>query len=197
MWDTPIRVEREQAVDAAPEKVWALAGDVAALSAMPGRSAFGVPAKAAGVGRLCCLLVPGKVLTCAVLDVREEIPGQMICWQTRSTQSVGRQVFTMSVRPHQRGSVVRIAVSSVVPRTWRVHAEADWRKLADTWVARLGAIVEGREPWPALAMPAAMQSACASQPPLKKPERFRPESWSTRPPTGCGSSCMRRSSHGS
>jgi hypothetical protein len=96
MWETTVLVELERPVHAAPEKAWALAGTTAALSAMPAWFAFGVPA-VAGTDRLCCLVIAGKTMTCVMLDVREEVPGQMICWQTRSTQPPGTQAFTLSV----------------------------------------------------------------------------------------------------
>jgi hypothetical protein len=92
MWETTAIVEREHVADVDPERLWALLGDLAALSVMPARFAFGVPAAVPGMERLCCLLVAGKTVHCAVLDVREEVPGQLISWQTRSTQPAGKQV---------------------------------------------------------------------------------------------------------
>jgi hypothetical protein len=171
MWETAMQVEREQAVDANPGEVWALLGNLAALSAMPARFAFGVPAALAGTDRLCGLLVVAKTMTCAVLDVRQEIPGQMICWQTRSTQPAGRQSFTLSVLPQPHGSVVRIAARDVVPRQSKIGYEKYWRTELRAWLDRLRAVAEGRIPWPETGMPADLQRACSTRPPLKRPER--------------------------
>ena len=48
MWETAVRVEREEVMHASGEVVWALLGDLAAWSVMPARFAFGVPAELAG-----------------------------------------------------------------------------------------------------------------------------------------------------
>lgn len=169
MWETTALVEREQLVDAAPEKVWALAGDFAALSAMPAWFAFSLSPSVAGTNRLCCLLAASEVMSCAVLDVREEIPGQMIRWQTRSTQPSGKQFFTLSVRPRPRGSAVGITVSQDIPRASKIQYEAYWRRQVTIWSDRLRAVAEGRAPWPQAAMPADMQRACSARPLLKRP----------------------------
>jgi hypothetical protein len=78
-----VRVEHELKVGAVPDQVWALARGPAALSAMPGRFAFGVPAEVTGTDRLCCLITANRAVTCAMVDVAQEIDGQMICWQAR------------------------------------------------------------------------------------------------------------------
>jgi hypothetical protein len=48
-----------------------------------------------------------------VREVREEVPGQVMSMRSRSTQPTGRQAFTLSVQPHDRGSMV---VMVTVPR---------------------------------------------------------------------------------
>jgi hypothetical protein len=171
MWETTVLVEQEQPVDAVPEKIWALAGSVTALSAMPAWFAYSIPSAVAGTDRLCCLVAVGSLMTCAVLDVREEIPGQLICWQTRSTHPAGRQLFTLSLLPRRHGATVRLSVSHVVPRPSQIKAEAYWRAETGTWVGRLKAIAEGRAPWPQAGMPPDMQQACLSPPPLKSPRQ--------------------------
>ena len=168
MREGAVLVELEQPVDALPDKVWELVGDTAALSAMPGRFAFSVPAAVAGTDRMSCLLVPAES-GCTVLDVREEVPGQMICWQALNTQPAGEQAFTLSVHPRRGESAVRIAVSHVVPGTAKSQYEQYWHSCAETWVARLKAIAESRAPWPQAGMPADMQRACSALPRLKRP----------------------------
>lgn len=180
MWEATVRVEREQLVDAVPEKVWELPGSPAALSAFPGWFAFDVPGAAEGTDRLCCLLVSGQGsfdrravdisrVRCAVVDVREEIPGQLISWQVLSTEPAGQQVFTLSVHSQAGKSALRIAVSAAVPRTSADKRKAYWRRHVKTWLDCLVASVEGRAPWPQAAMSAAMQQAMAAPAPLRKP----------------------------
>jgi hypothetical protein len=180
MWKAAVQVEREQLVDALPEKVWELAGNPAALSVCPGWFAFGVPGVVTGTDRLCCLLVSGqgsvrrpvvdiRRVRCVVVDVREEIPGQLISWQVRSTEPAGKQVFTLSVRPQAGRSAVRIAVSDVVTRTLAANREPYWRRQVKAWLGGLRAAAEGRAPWPQAVMPAAMQRSMAAPAPLRKP----------------------------
>lgn len=169
MWDTTVLVEHELSVDAAPDQVWALARSPAALSAMPARFAFGVPAEVAGADRLCCLLVDGGIVTCAVLDVRQEIAGQMISWQTRSTQPTGKQIFTIGVLPRPHGSTVHLSISDVVLRPHAIPREAYWRTQVRAWADSLREITEGRAPWPRPEMPARMQQNCSAPRLLKKP----------------------------
>jgi hypothetical protein len=83
-------VEHELRVRAVPDEAWS-------LSAMPGWFAFGVPAEVAGTDRLCCLITVDPTVACAMVDVRQEIDGQMICWQARGTQPVGSQTFSPNV----------------------------------------------------------------------------------------------------
>lgn len=179
MWEATVRVEREQLVDALPQKVWDLAGSAAALSTFPGWFAFDVPGVVAGTDRLCCLLVSGegsfrpvadiRRVGCAVVDVKEEIPGQLISWQVRSTEPAGQQAITLSVHPQAAGSAVRIAVSDVVTRNLTAEREPYWHRHVKTWLGCLRAVAEGRAPWPQAVMPAAMQRAMAAPAPLRKP----------------------------
>ena len=169
MWESTVRVARELPVDADPDTVWGLVGSLAALSAMPARFAFGVPAAAHGTDRLCCLLVVSRSSHCAVLDVREEVPGQMITWQTRNTRPAGKQVLTLSVLPRPRGCAVRVAVGDVVRRADKGQYKRFWRDHVETWTARLRAIAEGRIPWPPATLPADMRQACSIRVPLDEP----------------------------
>jgi hypothetical protein len=103
-----VLVEHELSVDAVPDEVWALARSPAALSAMPAWFAFEVPADVAGTDRLCCLLSDGQTMACAVHDVRQEVAGQMICWQARSTEPAGKQTLALAVFLRPRGSTLRL-----------------------------------------------------------------------------------------
>jgi hypothetical protein len=96
--DTTVQVEHEAQVDAFPEQVWALARTTAALSALPGRFAFDLPGEVAGTSRLCCLLTDIRSVIPTVHDVRQEIAGQTICWQTLSTKPAGAQTLTLATR---------------------------------------------------------------------------------------------------
>lgn len=169
MWESTVRVEREQPVDADPDKVWGLAGGLAALSAMPARFAFGVPAAVPGTDRLCCLLVASRVAHCAVLDVREQVPGQMITWQTRNTRPAGKQVLTLSVLPRPQGCAIRITVSDVVRWTTRARYKQFWRGHVERWAERLGGIAEGRIPWPSDTIPQDILEVCSARMPVAEP----------------------------
>lgn len=180
MREATVRVEREQLVDALPEKVWELVGSPAALSVYPGWFAFGVPGAVAGTDRLCCVLVSGQGgfhrpvvdisrVRCAVVDVREEIPEQSISWQVLNTEPARKQVFTLSVHPQAGRSAVRIAVSDVVPRRVKADRRSYWRRHVKSWLGGLRAAAEGRAPWPQAVMPTAVQQAIAAPAPLRKP----------------------------
>jgi uncharacterized protein YndB with AHSA1/START domain len=169
VWESTVRVEREQLVDADPEKVWDLVSSLAALSAMPARFAFEVPAAVAGTDRLCCMIVATRVAHCAVLDVREQVPGQMITWQTRNTRPAGKQVLTLAVLPRQRGCAIRTAVSDVVRWTARARYQQFWRQHVKRWAERLASIAEGRIPWPPAAIPEGILQVCSARMPLDEP----------------------------
>ena len=180
MWEATVLVEREQLVDVPPEKVWELAGSPGAFSVVPGWFAFSVPGVPEGADRLCCLLVAGRgsvrrpvvdarTIRCTVVDVREEIAGQRISGQVRSTKPAGRQVFTLSVRSRTGGSAVRVTVSDVVSRPGLADRQVYWRRHLRAWLERLRAAAEERAPWPQAGMPAAMQRALAAPAPLRDP----------------------------
>lgn len=179
MWETTMRVEREQVVDAPAAKVWELAGSPAGLTACPGWFAFAVPGAVAGTDRLCCMLVSGEGAFRPVMDrnhvrgvpvdVREEIPGQLISWQVLSTQPAGKEVFTLSVHPRSGRSAVRIAVSNVVPRNLNGNRQGYWLRQVEAWLGGLRAAAEGRAPWPEAVMPTSMQQAIAAPAPLREP----------------------------
>jgi uncharacterized protein YndB with AHSA1/START domain len=177
MWEATIRATVEQQVDADPERVWALAAAPAALSAMPGhRFAFAVPAAVPGTDRLGCMIVSGKEnVHCAVVDVREEIPGQLISWQVRSAPA-RKETLTLSVRPRPGGCTLSVAVSEVVPRSFKGSYQRYWRRTADDWARRLQSVAEGDMPWPPDGMPAEMRERCAG---FELPEKTGQASAST------------------
>jgi hypothetical protein len=180
MWDSTVHAERERFVAAPPENVWVLAGSPAALSLSPVWWAFSVPDAVEGTDRLCCLLVSGpggfrrpvvdtRRFRCAVVDVREEVPGQSITWQVRSTDPVGKQFFTLSVRPQPGGSLVRVAVSAVVRRNMEAEGEPYWHRHVKAWLGGLRDVAEGRAQCPQAEMPAEVRRALAAPAPLGKP----------------------------
>jgi hypothetical protein len=162
MWEATVRVSREQEVGADPERVWSLLSAPAVLAAMPGdRFAFPVPAAVPGTDRLSCLIVSGKHdVHCAVVDVREEVPGQLIRWQVRSAPS-RKETLTLSVRPRPGGCTLGVAVSEVVPRVDKGSYQGYWRRTVRDWATRLQEIAEGRMPWPQDGMSAGMRDVCA------------------------------------
>src|SRR5215469_13141642 len=165
MWEKTVVTRREQHFDAAPEKAWELLGSAAALSVLTrGGFAFKVPAAVPGTDRLCCLLM-SKPMRCVVLDVLEEVPGQKISWQTRSTVPVAKEVLTLSVLPQPRGCAV--SITATVNRSG--FKESRRRVQVRDWIDRLWLIAEGRIAWPQAVMPAAMQLECAVRQPVNKP----------------------------
>jgi len=169
MWDTTLLVEHELPVEADPGQVWALVRTPAALSALPGRFALDVPGGVAKTDRLCCLVTDGQTITSTMHDVRQEIPGQMICWRTRSTEPAGKQSLTLNVRPRPRGSSLRLSIRDVVPRPRAISSEAYWKTQVRPWADSLRDIAEGRAPWPSAKMPAEMLERCSVPQPLKNP----------------------------
>lgn len=163
MWEATLRVTREQEVDADPERVWALLAAPAALSAMPGRRfAFAVPAEVPGADRLCCLIVAGREHAhCAVLDVREHVPGELIRWQTRSTRPAGKQTLALSVRPRPGGCVLSVAVTDVTSRLSTAGRQRYWRRTTRAWADNLRAAAENRAPEQPAGLPAGVREACA------------------------------------
>jgi uncharacterized protein YndB with AHSA1/START domain len=169
MPDTTVHVEHELSVDAATDQVWALARSLAALSALPGRFAFDVAGDAAGVGRLCCLITDIRTVIPAMHDVRQEIAGQMICWQSRSTRPAGIQTFTLAVLRRPSGSTLRLSVSDAVPQLQAIVYRTYWQTQVWAWGNSLRAIAEGRDPWPSPEIPVRMHDKCSIPRPPKNP----------------------------
>lgn len=161
MWNATLLVEQELAVEAAAKTVWALIRSPAALSARPDRFAFDVPADVAGTDRLCCLLADDEAITATVHDVRQEIAGQMICWQARGPQPAGQQTLTLAVAARPGGSTLRLSVSDVVSRLHATSQQARWQTHVRAWADSLSKIAEGRAPWPPSEMPLRMRQKCS------------------------------------
>lgn len=169
MPDTAVQVEHELPVDAAADQVWALARSRAALSALPGRFAFDLPGDVAGTSRLCCLLTDIRSVIPSVHDVRQEIAGQMICWQTLSTRPAGQQTLSLAVLPRPGGCTLRLSASDVVPRLHAIVYQAYWQTQVRAWASSLRGIAEGRAQWPASEMPVSMQQKCSVPRPPRNP----------------------------
>jgi hypothetical protein len=190
MWETTVRVTREAVVAVPPERAWSLVSDSAAWSLRPGRFAFDVPGAAvpgpmesgwtdAGAtvpgsteaGRLRCWFVPlGSGLACSVQEVCDEIPGQAMSLRSRGTQPIGRQTFTLSVLPHDRGALIRLAVADTALRENKAECKAFWQKDFRAWISALKDVAEGRQPWPEAGIPGAIWRACAARPVLASPQ---------------------------
>jgi uncharacterized protein YndB with AHSA1/START domain len=152
VWEATARVEQKRRVKAPPEKVWEIVGTAAGLTLMPGRLAWNVPGAIPGTDRLHCLL---SARGCQVVDVREETPGRLISWQMRDTPSASPHCLTVSVDPRGRGSsLVRIAISQVVPRVAKADHEGRKAGQFTGWLDRVQAIAEGGAPLPEARIPA-------------------------------------------
>jgi hypothetical protein len=185
MWETTVQVTREAVVEAPPERAWSLVSDSAAWSLRPGRFAFDVPgstgagstgagpteARSTEAGRLRCWCVPlGTGLSCGVHEVCDEIPGQTMSLRSRGTQPIGRQTFTLSVLPHDRGALIRLAVTDTALRENKAECKAFWQKDLRAWLSALKNVAEGRQPWPEAGIPAALRQACEARPVFASPQ---------------------------
>jgi uncharacterized protein YndB with AHSA1/START domain len=170
MWESTAEVTRKAVVQAPPELVWSLVSDSAAWSLLPGHFAFDVPQEAEAA-RLRCSFAPlGRGLGGSVQEVREEVPGQVMSLSSRSTQPAGRQSFTVSVQPHDRGALVLVTAAVTVPREAKLDYQAVWRKGLKAWLSALADVAEGRRPWPAAGIPAPILRACTGLPLLTSPQ---------------------------
>ena len=170
MWESTVEVTRKAVVDSAPEHAWSLVSDSAAWSLRPGHFAFDVP-QVTEAGRLRCWFVPfGNGLCCSVQEIREEVPGQVMSLRSCGTQPAGRQAFTLSVQPHDRGAMVWLTVSVTVPREDKADYQAFWRKELKAWLSALADVAEGRRRWPEAGIPAPLRRACAGLPALTSPQ---------------------------
>jgi Polyketide cyclase / dehydrase and lipid transport len=177
MRESTVQVTRERIVAATPERAWSLLDDSAAWSLRPGSFAFDVPEPLLPeTGPLRCFLAPGFLaragedMTWGVLEVWKEVPGRLITVQTRSSRPVGRQIFTLSVLPVDRGSIIRVSVWHTVPRSQQSDTRAYWRQQIRAWADGLKDVLEGRLPWPEPGIPPTLRRACAAHPLLKSPE---------------------------
>jgi hypothetical protein len=176
MWETTVQASREAVVEVPPEHAWALVSDSAAWSLRPGRFAFDVPGSAdAGTpaegGRLRCWFVPlGTGLACSVQEVCDEIPGQTMSLRSRGSQPAGRQTFTLSVLPHGRGALIRLAVTDTALRENKAECKAFWQKDFRAWISALKDVAEGRQPWPEAGIPTALRQANAARPVFASPQ---------------------------
>jgi hypothetical protein len=162
MWESTVEVTRKAVVQAAPEHAWSLVSDSAAWSLRPGHFAFDVP-QVTETGRLRCWFAPlGTGLICSVQEVREQVPGQVMSLRSRSTQPAGRQAFTLSVQPHDRGATVGLTVTVTGSREDKADYKAFWRKELKAWLSALADVAEGRRAWPEAGIPAPLRQACAA-----------------------------------
>lgn len=170
MWESTAGVTRRAVLPIPPERAWSLVSDAAAWSLRPGHFAFDVP-ETTPAGRLRCWFFPfGQGLGCSVQEVREEIPGQVLSLRSRGTEPAGRQAFTLSARPHDRGAEIELTVAVTVPREDKADYQAFWRRELRAWLGALAEVAEGRRPWPEAGIPAAVQRACAAVPALVSPQ---------------------------
>jgi len=170
VWLSTVEVTREAVVRTPPEYAWSLVGDSAAWSLRAGHFAFDVP-ETTEAGRLrCWCFARDHGLRCSVLEVREEIPGQLMRLQPRGTQQAAPHSFTLSVQPHERGATIRLTVSFTALREQKAEYQASWRKNLKAWLSALADVAEGRRPWPEAGIPALLRQQCAELPALASPQ---------------------------
>jgi hypothetical protein len=170
MWLSTVEVTREAVVAAPPERAWSLVSDSAAWSLRRGSFAFDVP-EITAAGRLRCWCFPlGQSLRWWVLEVREEIPGQLMRLESRGVEQESPWAFTLSVQPHERGATIRLTVSFTVQREQQAEYRAFWRRDLRAWLSALADVAEGRRAWPGAGIPADLRQQCADLPALTSPQ---------------------------
>jgi Polyketide cyclase / dehydrase and lipid transport len=175
MRESTVHVERSRMVNARPERVWSLLASPAVWSLRPGASfAIDVPWSVPGEGRLWLYFdtTSNRVggLRTGILEISDEAPGQLIRLRTRSTHPLNRAAYTLRVQPGPQGATVSVAVDQVVPRRAKVLFQPETRKVITGWLQALTAVLEGRWPWPGLAMPIDVRQACSVRQRLRAPE---------------------------
>lgn len=173
MRESTVHVERSRVVNARPERVWSLLASPAVWSLRPGASfAFDVPWSAPGEGRLWLYFdtTSSGALRTGILEIADEVPGQLICLRTRSTHPLNRATYTLRVLPGRQGVIVSVAVAQVVPRAAKVLFQPETRKAITGWLHALTAVLEERWPWPGPAMPIDVRQACSVRHRLRAPK---------------------------
>jgi uncharacterized protein YndB with AHSA1/START domain len=168
--DSPVVVERSQAIDAPPEQVWSLLSSPAAWSLRPYTFAFDTAGPAETRLRVSLGINSQGRPYCLLHEVRDEVPGQVIRLHMLGILPPSRQVLTLSAAPDGHGARATIAVTQSVARGGlKTAARAYWRREAEVWLGNLRAVIEGRAPWPAAPMPPGLQVACSPRALLRAP----------------------------
>lgn len=161
MWNATAQVDRSRVLDAEVERAGAFLRTAGPWTLLPGTDyAFNIPDSPAGLGRLICLVgPPPDGVAGGILEVMDEVPGQMIQVRSRSTNPIGKQVMTLSAIAYQGGLRATLGLRVACRRPEKAFIESSWRKTLDSWLKALADTLEGRSPWPPEGMPASTRSA--------------------------------------
>lgn len=162
-----LTVERAEAIEAAPDRVWALLSSPAAWSLRRARFAFDVTA-AAGTGLRLMIGVSSADSFSRLYQVSEDAPGRSMTLSTPDTTPPG-QAITLAAQRRRRVTIVTITVAGMVASGGKPDAKAYWRRELEVWLTRLREVLEGQRPWPGPAMHPALLQACTRRELLRDP----------------------------
>ena len=162
-----LTVERAEAIEAAPDRVWALLSSPAAWSLRRARFAFDVT-PAPGIRLRMMIGVSSADSLSRLYRVREETPGRSMTVDTPDTAPPG-EVITLAAQRRRRATIVTITVAGLVRSGGKPDAMAYWRRELEVWLSRLREVLEGQRPWPGPAMHPALLQACVHREPLRDP----------------------------
>lgn len=175
MWETTARARVTAVANAAPDRVWSLLRSAQAWSLrrrscltfdLPGpgdaRNGGGDAARPDSGGLRFYLGETSPGVAAAVLQITQEVPGELISLQTADR----RWSWELSVSHGRRGTSMHVAASRVVSRDVKVDHEHVLRDSHKAWLKSLCAVCEGQRPWPGSGMPEALRQACLASAPV-------------------------------
>jgi hypothetical protein len=160
-----VLVERSRVIDAPPERVWSLLSSPLAWSLRIASFAFDICPPSVGRLRLSIGL-RGTHPACGLYLVTDEIPGQVI--SCRSLPS-GQEGLTLSAEPHDHGTRVTIAATSLAERRSKPAVTAYWHVRLDDWLGNVDAVFRNSRPWPDGDMDPGLNAVCRPTVPLVAP----------------------------
>jgi hypothetical protein len=169
MWETMVTIRQAQKIQAEPGKVWLLLTSPAAWSLRPGHYAFDAdPATGTDRLRIVLSILRSGLVGSAVFGISDEEPGQSLCLNNLSDRRAepGVPAFFFSVLPAPRGTKAAITVHRRINRWAKGATQSWWHKQLKPWLAECAAVLEGRRPWPADGLPAAVRAACLTRRPI-------------------------------
>jgi hypothetical protein len=165
MWQGTARFEAAAAVGAPADRAWALLSSPAAWSLAGGtRCVFEIPASRPDAGP------DHRLWFCLSADAQGGVAG--VPMEVTSTQPYqldarmggDQRTWRMSVEPARRGTKLRIRGTAQTRREQVVEAEAQLRGGLGSWLAQMGAVLDGSRPWPGAGVPGSLRELALAVP---------------------------------